>query len=250
MKWLRILGAILVLVGTINTVLGLVFDTAIIVALGIHAASFLTIAAGCAIGIGGVSFAASFVPQIRQKIAQGYKTKLLQEKTESYEEHTAEYEADALNPTKVRMRLLQLRSRNEHLRDLTRICIEQKDEIDMFQEQLDRLIQANEALYLKDLPAVLDSAEERMCANFRDIINCCILVEHSGQPLSKYGEEIAKQALEANVEELRAVSELLNKSVKYINDYNRKGISDRSELNAWIKAMEDKIDKKGEMRFD
>ena len=55
MKWLRILGAILVLVGTINTVLGLVFDTAIIVALGIHAASFLTIAAGCAIGIGGVS---------------------------------------------------------------------------------------------------------------------------------------------------------------------------------------------------
>ena len=247
MKWSKILGAIFVLLGVFGTVMGLAFESAMIIALGIHAVSFLTTAAAVGIGLGVLLFGLGYVPQIKHRLAQGQAKKLLQEKIESYEEQTAEYEADALNPTRVRMRLLQLRSRNEHLRDLTRICIEQKDKIDMFQDQLDRLIQANEALYLKDLPAVLDSAEERMCANFRDIINCCILVEHNGQPLNEYGKEITKQALEANMEELQAVSELLNKSVKYINEYNRKGVRDRSDLDAWIKIMERNTNKREEL---
>ena len=247
MKWSKILGAIFVLLGVFGTVMGLAFESAMIIALGIHAVSFLTTAAAVGIGLGVLLFGLGYAPQIKHRLAQGQAKKLLQEKIESYEEQAAEYEADALNPTRVRMRLLQLRSRNEHLRDLTRICIEQKDKIDMFQDQLDRLIQANEALYLKDLPAVLDSAEERMCANFRDIINCCILVEHNGQPLNEYGKEITKQALEANMEELKAVSELLNKSVKYINEYNRKGVRDRSDLDAWIKIMERSTNKREEL---
>ena len=240
MKWSKILGAIFVLLGVFGTVMGLAFESAMIIALGIHAVSFLTTAAAVGIGLGVLLFGLGYVPQIKHRLAQGRAKKLLQEKIESYEEQTAEYEADALNPTR-------LRSRNEHLRDLTRICIEQKDKRDMFQCQLDRLIQANEALYLKDLPAVLDSAEERMCANFRDIINCCILVEHNGQPLNEYGKEITKQALEANMEELKAVSELLNKSVKYINEYNRKGVRDRSDLDAWIKIMERSTNKREEL---
>lgn len=250
MKWSRILGVALMLIGAIGTVLELVFDAAMIVALGIHAASFLTIAAGCAIGIGGVSFAASFVPQIRQKIAQGHKAKLLQATIDSDKERTIGYEKDSLNPEKVRVRLVQLRDRNPNLEKLMNKCIEQKDGIDRYQEQLDRLIQANEALYLNDVPAVLDGAEKRMCANFRDIINCCILVENNGKMISERNQEIVEEAIKSNDDELTTVEILLDRSVAYINDYNRKGISDRSELDAWIKAMEDKINKKGEMRFD
>ena len=44
-------------------------------------------------------------------------------------------------------------------------------------------------------------------------------------------------ALADNEEELKAVSTLLKYSVSYINNYNRNGVSDRSELDAWLKIM-------------
>ncbi len=247
MKWSKILGAIFVVLGALGIAAGLAFESAMIIALGIHMVSFLTATAGVAIGIGGILFGLGYVPQIKLRLEQGRARKLLQAKNDSDKEDIAEYEADALNPEKVGARLYQLRSRNENLREITRVCLEQKAEIDRYQEQLKRLIEANDALYLKDVPTVLDNVEERMCANFRDIINCCLLVEYNGQPLNEYGEQVAYQAIQANAEELEAANELLNKSVSYINEYNRKGVRDRSDLDAWIKIMEQNINKKGEL---
>lgn len=250
MRWLRILGAILALFGMAGAVLGSVLGAAMIIALGIQAVSFLTTAAWFAVGLGGTSFALSFIPQIRHRIEQGHQNKLLRAKIDDDKKRTTDYETDSLNPEKVRVRLEQLRDRNPNLHELMNRCLAQKDGIDRLQEQLSRLIQANEALYLNDIPAVLDSAEERMCANFRDIINCCILVEYNGKMISEHNQEIVDSAMRSNDEELSAVETLLDRSVAYINDYNRKGINDRSELDAWIQVIEDKINKKGELTLE
>lgn len=238
------------LIGGIGVGLGLMLKAAMIVALGIHAAKFLATIAGFAIGVGGISFLVSFMPQIKHKIRQEQENKLLQAEISSEKERTTDYETDSLNPEKVRVRLEQLRDHNSHLFELMTKCLEQKDAIDKFQDQLSRVIKANRALYLNDIPAVLDGAEERMCANFRDVINCCLLVEDNGKMISERNREIVESAIKSNDDELEAVEVLLDRSVAYINDYNRKGISDRRELNAWIKTMEDKINKKGELNFD
>lgn len=249
MKWLRTLGAVFVLIGGVSAGIFFVLKSALIIALGIRAAKFFATASGFAIGFGGVSVLLSFVPQIKYRIRQGQENKLLQAEISSDKERTTDYETDSLNPEKVRVRLEQLREHNPHLFDLMTKCLEQKDAIDKFQTQLDRLIKANRALYLNDIPAVLDGAEERMCANFRDIINCCLLVEDNGKMISERNQEIVKGAIESNDDELGSVEILLDRSVAYINDYNRKGISDRRELDAWIKTMEDKINEKGGLKF-
>lgn len=250
MKWQRVLGAVLTALGIIGTTLRYVFESAIIVALGIHALSSLTVIAGLVTGFGLGNIVLSFVPAIKARLSEGKTKKLLKSKLTEEIKSISEYESDSLNPEKIRTRLLQLQSRNANLKDIIVICISQKDEIDRYQEQLNRLIRANDALYLNDVPAVLDSAEERICANFRDIINCCILVEYDNTPLSEHSREIVVETLKSNKEELEAVRTLLDRSVAYINDYNRKGISDRRELDAWIKTMEEKINKKGELTLE
>ena len=250
MKWQRVLGAVLTALGIIGTTLRYAFESAIIVALGIHTLSSLTVIAGLVTGFGLGNIVLSFVPAIKARLSEGKTKKLLKSKLTEEIKSISEYESDSLNPEKIRTRLLQLQSRNANLRDIMAICILQKDEIDRCQEQLNRLIRANDALYLNDVPAVLDSAEERICANFRDIINCCILVEYDNTPLSEHSKEIVTEALKSNKEELEAVRTLLGHSVAYINDYNRKGISDRRELDAWIKTMEEKINKKGELTLE
>ena len=76
-----------------------------------------------------------------------------------------------------------------------------------------------------------------MCRNFRNIINCCILIEDTNQGAEELDAEIVDASLADNEEELKAVSTLLKYSVSYINNYNRNGVSDRSELDAWLKIM-------------
>ena len=46
-----------------------------------------------------------------------------------------------------------------------------------------------------------------------------------------------EHSLKDNEEELNAVATLLRYSVAYINNYNRNGVSDRRELDAWLKIM-------------
>ncbi len=249
-KWLRIIGAIFALVGAVGISTKLLLGASMIVALGIHATSFLATAAYFAVGLGGTSLFLSFVPDIKNGLQQSRSVKLLRDKNDAEYERTVDYEEDSLNPEKVRMRLVQLRDRNPYLRDLMEACIKQKDDIDRYQEQLDRLLKANKASYLDDVVGVLDNSEQRICANFRDIINCCLLVEHSGEDISTSNKEIVNESLKNNQEELEAVKVLLDRSVAYINDFNRKGIDDRRELDAWIKTMERKIDKEGELTLD
>ncbi len=250
MKWKRVLGYVITALGIIGVGLRFLFESAIIVSFGVHALTFFMSMACFVIGFGSVQVFLSFAPEFRNKLEKSRSKKLLREKIENDKERTEGYETDSLNPEKVRIRLEQLRDRNPNLVDLMDKCIEQKDEIDKYQEQLDRLIKANEATYLNDVTEVLNSAEERICANFRDIINCCILVEFNGKAINERNLEIVQAAISSNDDELKAVETLLDRSVAYINDFNRKGISNRSELDAWIETMERRINKKGEVSLD
>ena len=88
---------------------------------------------------------------------------------------------------------------------------------------------------------MIDNSEKRMCRNFRNIINCCILVEDTAQGEEALDHEIINASLAENEDELRAVNTLLQYSVAYINNYNRNGVSDRSELDAWLKVMKNSM---------
>ncbi|MBQ5440172.1 MAG: hypothetical protein IIT49_05260, partial [Clostridia bacterium] len=120
-------------------------------------------------------------------------------------------------------------------------CIAQMDKMDSFQSRQQSLLDANEAVYLLDTIEVLRESEKRMCRNFRNIINCCILVEDSSSDVSELDHDVINSSLNENEEELKSVSTLLKYSVTYINNYNRNGVKDRSELDAWLKVMKDSI---------
>ena len=139
------------------------------------------------------------------------------------------------------MRFEQLRLNNPALDNLVERCLTQMDTIDMYQARHKSLLDANEAIYLEDTIEVIDNSERRMCRNFRNIINCCILVEDTDKGEEALDRDIIESSLAENEEELRCVDTLLKYSVAYINNYNRNGVSDRRELDAWLKIMKDSM---------
>ena len=52
-----------------------------------------------------------------------------------------------------------------------------------------------------------------------------------------FAAQLAHRLGQDNEEELGEVATLLRYSVAYINNYNRNGVSDRRELDAWLKVM-------------
>ena len=77
----------------------------------------------------------------------------------------------------------------------------------------------------------------RMCRNMRNIINCCILVEDGSDDLSEFDNQIIGKALSDNENELQNVDTLIHYAVNYINNYQQNGVTDMSELKAWIEVM-------------
>ncbi len=137
--------------------------------------------------------------------------------------------------------LEQLRKNNPNLSELVDNCLEQMDKINTYQARHKSLIAANEAIYLQDTIDVINESERRMCQNFRNIINCCILIENDNGSVDELDQDIISSSMSDNQEELNAVATLLKYSVAYINNYNRNGVSDRSELDAWLRVMKASI---------
>ena len=118
------------------------------------------------------------------------------------------------------------------------------DRMDKLQERYKTLLEANDAIYLNDTISVIDAAETRLCRNIRNIINCCILVEDGSSQLSDFDNEIIDKALKENESELENVNTLIHYAVNYINNYQQNGVTDMSELKAWIDVMKTSTDKK------
>ena len=198
------------------------------------------------LGLGVGCVAGGTVPLLVKKIKADNDTRLIESKRQTDTKTMTEYAKDSLNPEKTRIRLEQLRSNNPNLNDLVETCLGQMDRIDTYQARHKSLLDANEAIYLEDTIEVIDESEKRMCQNFRNIINCCILIEDTDSKAEELDWDIINSSLADNNEELDSVSTLLKYSVAYINNYNRNGVRDRSELDAWLKVMKSSMEDKNE----
>ncbi|MBQ2605120.1 MAG: hypothetical protein VZR27_07025 [Acutalibacteraceae bacterium] len=220
---------------------GLSAPPALIVAIGIKGVSSIAALSGIVAATGAVSLAGGTAAAVVSSVKKQNSTKLLESELESERKSFSDYAQDSLNPEKTRVRFEQLRKNNPSLGDIIDKCIIQMDKMDSFQSRQQSLLDANEAVYLLDTVEVIRESERRMCRNFRNIINCCILVEDSTSDVSELDYDVIDSSLNDNEEELKSVSTLLKYSVTYINNYNRNGVKDRSELDAWLKVMKESI---------
>lgn len=236
-KALRIIGIILTVLGIGGVAAASIANPAMIITLGVHGVAALKTIAFITAGVGVASIVGGTVPPVVRSIRARSDIKQLETSKKENLKQFSEYAKDSLNPEKTRMRFEQLRRNNPSLSDLVDRCLKQMDTIDMYQARHKSLLDANEAIYLEDTIEVLDNSEKRMCRNFRNVINCCILVENTDQGEEALDREIIESSLADNEDELKSVDTLLKYSVAYINNYNRNGVSDRSELDAWLKVM-------------
>lgn len=227
--------------GLVGLAVGLSAPPALIVAIGIKGVSSIAALSGIVAATGAVSLAGGTAAAVVSSVKKQNSTKLLESELESERKSFSDYAKDSLNPEKTRVRFEQLRKNNPSLGDIIDKCIIQMDKMDSFQSRQQSLLDANEAVYLLDTVEVIRESERRMCRNFRNIINCCILVEDSTSDVSELDYDVIDSSLNDNEEELKSVSTLLKYSVTYINNYNRNGVKDRSELDAWLKVMKESI---------
>ena len=243
-KALIVIGAILAAAGLVGVCAGLLATSAMIVAFGIRTLSTIStisyIALGSGVAVAGTGVAVPLISSAKKKS----DSRMLEEKSHSKERELSEYAKDSLNPVRTRSRLEQLKENNPQLSGIVESCLRQMDRIDTYQDRQKSLLDANEAIYLEDTIEVLDESERRMCRNFRNIINCCILIENTNSGVEELDNNIINDSLSDNEEELAGVSTLLKYSVAYINNYNRNGVKDRSELDAWLKIMKDSMGEK------
>ena len=237
----KIGGAVVSAGGIAGLALGLAAPPALIVSIGIKGVTALTALSGVIAGTGAVSLAGGTTAAVVNSVKKQNSDKLHESELESERRQFSEYAQDSLNPEKTRVRLEQLRKNNPALGDIVESCLMQMDKMDSFQARHKSLLAANAAIYLQDTVEVLRESEKRMCRNFRNIINCCILVEDSTADISELDNDVIDSSMKDNEEELKSVSTLLKYSVTYINNYNRSGVKDRSELDAWLKVMKDSI---------
>ena len=214
---------------------------AMIVSMTIPTLRLLTTGSFVIGGVGVAALAGGAIPLIVSSVKAKSDVKQLESNRQRDQKQFTDYAKDSLNPEKTRIRFEQLRRNNPALNGLVERCLKQMDSIDVYQARQKSLLEANEAIYLEDTIEVLDNSEKRMCRNFRNIINCCILVEDTVKGEESLDREIIESSLSENEEELESVNTLLQYSVAYINNYNRNGVSDRSELDAWLKVMKNSM---------
>lgn len=239
----KIIGALLAVLGVIGIVTASMATPSLIVSIGVRAISVLKTLAIVTACAGGGIFALGFVPNIKNLISSSNSQKMIQGKAAERKKTFDEYAKDSLNPVKTRERLDDLKESNASLSPIVDKCVNQMDRMDKLQDRYKTLLEANDALYLSSTVSVIDDAETRLCRNIRNIINCCILVEDGSAQLSDFDNEIIDKALRENESELENVNTLIHYAVNYINNYQQNGVTDMSELKAWIDVMKSSTDK-------
>lgn len=236
-KLLKIIGAVLLALGVAGILVTHFATSSLIVSAGVRTLTWLKIGGFVAAGAGVLTLAGGVVPDVIRLIASSSFQKRLDGEKAERRKTFDEYAKDSLNPEKTRERLKDLKENNPKLSDLVDSCIQQMQRMDKLQERYQTLLAANDATYLESTVSVIDDAETRMCRNMRNIINCCILVEDSSEELSAFDQQIIWRAQEDNNNELSNVDTLIHYAVNYINNYQQNGVTDMSELKAWIEVM-------------
>ena len=208
-KLLRAILLALTLAGVLLTNLA---TSSLIVAIGVRAIGVINTIALITAGAGAATMAAGFIPNIKRLIDNSHSQKQLMGKKQEHRN-------------------------NSKLSSLVDRCLAQMNRMDKLQERYETLLEANDAIYLQDTVGVINDAETRLCRNIRNIINCCILVEDGSSELSPFDVKIINQALQQNETELQNVDTLIHYAVSYINNYQQNGVTDMSELKAWLEVM-------------
>ena len=233
----KIFGAILLVLGLLGVLTTHLAGSALIVSLGVRAIEAIRIFGFAVAGVGALTCLLGFVPNVKRLIANSSLQKRLDGVKAEQRKTFDEYAKDSLNPARTRERLLDLKTNNSQLSRLVDDCLTQMNRMDKLQERYDTLLQANDAIYLQDTVAVINDAEKRLCRNIRNIINCCILVEDGSSSFSEFDHRIINQSLSQNETELKNVDALIHYAVSYINNYQQNGVTDMSELKAWLEVM-------------
>lgn len=244
-KFPKALGVFLAAVGLIGLAAAAFATPSLIVSIGVRTIAALKTASIITACVGGGIFALGFVPNVKKLISRSNSQKLLKGKEAQRQKTFDEYARDSLNPEKTRERLADLKENNQSLAPIVDKCLGQMDRMDKLQERYKTLLEANDAIYLNDTVSVIDDAETRLCRNIRNIINCCILVEDGSSQLSDFDNEIIIRAESDNESELENVNTLIHYAVNYINNYQQNGVTDMSELKAWINVMKSSTGKNG-----
>ena len=224
----KILGAILLALGLAGVLLTNLATSSLIVAIGVRAIGVINTIALITAGAGAATMAAGFIPNIKRLIDNSHSQKQLMGKKQEHRKTFDAYAKDSLNPQKTRERLGTLKENNSKLGSLVDRCLAQMNRMDKLQERYETLLEANDAIYLQDTVGVINDAETRLCRNIRNIINC---------ELSPFDVKIINQALQQNETELQNVDTLIHYAVSYINNYQQNGVTDMSELKAWLEVM-------------
>lgn len=250
---LPILTLIIALFGAIGIGVTHISNPEMIVTFGVRTIETWHTIAITITAIAGTATALSLVPYIRKTIKlkqiNGKNQQMLDAKIENDKQTFNDYAKDSLNPVLARKRLLNLKEHNCNISEIVDLCIDQMDKMDHYQEKLQTLIDANEAIYLNDTISALNNAELRMCKNYRSIINCMMLFEDNDEQMTDFDKDIIRKAYSSNQEELKTVSQLVRYAVNYINNYEQNGVEDRSELDSWLKVMS-QTDKTDDLKFD
>ena len=233
----KTIGAFLAALGIAGIITASMATPSLIVSIGVRAISTLKIVSVITACVGGGIFALGFVPNVANLISRSNDRKMIKGKVEERKKTFDEYAKDSLNPLKTRERLDDLKENNASLGPIVDKCVNQMDRMDKLQDRYKTLLEANDAIYLNNTVPVIDDAETRLCRNIRNIINCCILVEDGSSELSDFDRQIIDKALRENESELENVSTLIHYAVNYINNYQQNGVTDMSELKAWIEVM-------------
>ena len=245
-KLFRIIGAFLTVIGVIGLAIAHIASPSLIVSIGIRTIQTLKIAGIIVSIIGLSSITTSLIPAVKNLIDHNTHQKKLKNTIAEKQKTFDEYAKDSLNPIKTRERLLDLQENNPQLTNIVERCINQMNQMDALQDRYTKLLEANDATYLNDTVSAINDAETRLCRNIRNIINCCILVEDGTSQLSDFDNEIINKSFSENEKELTHTSTLIHYAVKYINDYQQNGVTDMTELKAWIDVMKTSTTEKTE----
>ncbi|MBQ1388995.1 MAG: hypothetical protein IIY78_05150 [Clostridia bacterium] len=239
-------GGVAAVAGIVGVAVAASQPASLIIALGVRGIAALKVGSWAAVGVGVAAGAGSTVPAVKDKLKHNNDVRLIESRQNEEQKSLEEYAHDSLNPEKTSARLIQLAENNPKLTELTNKCLDQLEKMDGYQKKHKSLLDANDAVYLRDTIEVINESERRMCRNMRNIINCCILVEDGSGGIEDLDADIISTALSDNEDELNSVGTLLKYSVSYINNFNKNGVKDRSELDAWLKVTKAYLGDKNE----
>ena len=152
------------------------------------------------------------------------------------------YANENLTPDSIKKHLVRLYERNPALRGVIDRGFEQMEKMDSYQARLHRLLNVNEAEYLRSTESVLDDVEIYLCKNLRNVINFCITAggDDGNARLSERGQTAAERNFAENDQTLQTVQEFLDYATNLVNDRNNNsgtGQGDFKVLEHWIETI-------------